>query len=178
MKIRSGFVSNSSSSSFVVCFPRKPESVDDVQEMLFGSNENYYPYNFKEVYTAKQVSETVWKDICTVGEATEEQVSDIFENMGDDYTTIEAFEFERMCEDRDDDRIPDFNTNSKKWSEWNRKYAMARRKAAVAEAKKWLLGKEDYCVYTFEFHDDTSYGSALEHGELFRRLIHKKVSNH
>jgi len=36
MKIRNGFVSNSSSSSFIVAFPRKPESVKDVIDMLFG----------------------------------------------------------------------------------------------------------------------------------------------
>lgn len=34
MKIRSNFVSNSSSSSFLVAFPRKPESILDIQQML------------------------------------------------------------------------------------------------------------------------------------------------
>lgn len=36
MKIRRGFVTNSSSSSFIVTFPKIPKSVHEMQEMLFG----------------------------------------------------------------------------------------------------------------------------------------------
>ena len=39
MKIRNGFVSNSSSSSFLVGFPRKLKSVEQVQRLLFGDKE-------------------------------------------------------------------------------------------------------------------------------------------
>ena len=38
MKTRNGFVSNSSSSSFVVAFPRKPKTVEDVMLFLFGDS--------------------------------------------------------------------------------------------------------------------------------------------
>jgi len=46
MKTRNGFVSNSSSSSFIVVFPRKPESVVDVKTMLFAGRENI-PVKFR-----------------------------------------------------------------------------------------------------------------------------------
>jgi hypothetical protein len=42
VKIRTGFVSNSSSSSFIVAFPHKPKDVEDVKKMLFGKNEWHY----------------------------------------------------------------------------------------------------------------------------------------
>ncbi|HMZ46899.1 MAG TPA: gliding motility-associated C-terminal domain-containing protein [Chitinophagaceae bacterium] len=35
MKIRNGFVSNSSSSSFIVLFPKEPKNATDVKNMLF-----------------------------------------------------------------------------------------------------------------------------------------------
>lgn len=38
MKVRNGFVSNSSSSSFIVIFPRAPTSAEDVHELLFGKD--------------------------------------------------------------------------------------------------------------------------------------------
>lgn len=45
MKIRKGFVSNSSSSSFIVSLDRKPESARELQRVLFGSEECFnHPY--------------------------------------------------------------------------------------------------------------------------------------
>jgi len=37
MKIRNGFVSNSSSASFVVVWPREPQSQEDVRAILYGT---------------------------------------------------------------------------------------------------------------------------------------------
>ena len=63
MKIRNGFVSNSSSSSFIVKFPRIPNSIEDVTKILFGDKTKYYsPYN-DVVWDVSEVSETVFNDI-------------------------------------------------------------------------------------------------------------------
>ena len=40
MKIRNGFVSNSSSSSFLLFFPREIKSTDDIIELLFDNDPN------------------------------------------------------------------------------------------------------------------------------------------
>ena len=66
MKIRNGFVSNSSSSSFVVAFPRKPKSIEETGDMLFGQGYNPnervdYKYNDTN-FTKGQVAEKVFED--------------------------------------------------------------------------------------------------------------------
>jgi len=64
MKTRNGFVSNSSSSSFVVAFPKEPKSFDDVYEMVFDSKEGgIQPYDFVDGMSHTQIAERVWKDL-------------------------------------------------------------------------------------------------------------------
>jgi len=68
MKIRNGFVSNSSSSSFLVAFPRNPKNVNDVIEMIFGNEITFvHPYGDGEYYPmgypVKQIAEIIWNDI-------------------------------------------------------------------------------------------------------------------
>lgn len=66
MKIRNGFVSNSSSSSFVVIFPTEPKCVEDVKKYLFDEGQEYFthPYDDDAGFSVDQVAETVWNDIC------------------------------------------------------------------------------------------------------------------
>jgi len=64
MKKRNGFVSNSSSSSFVVAFPRKPTCFEDVYEFMFNSKEGgIQPYDFVDGMSHTQVAQRVWDDI-------------------------------------------------------------------------------------------------------------------
>ena len=57
MKIRRGFVSNSSSSSFVVAWAKKPESEEEIRKALFG-NETEYPNPFTWDNTPSNFSAT------------------------------------------------------------------------------------------------------------------------
>lgn len=62
MKIRNGFVSNSSSSSFIVAFPKKPKSQADVLEMMFkDKNETVKPYDHE--LSAENVAAIVFADL-------------------------------------------------------------------------------------------------------------------
>ena len=59
MKIRRGFVSNSSSSSFIVAFDRLPTTHEEMKFMLFGDKKLY-----EARWSTDQVSEIVWEDFC------------------------------------------------------------------------------------------------------------------
>ena len=63
MKIRKGFVSNSSSSSFIVGLPKKPDTVKELQNIMFGDFEFIEDSWGDEVYPTKKIAEDVFFDI-------------------------------------------------------------------------------------------------------------------
>ncbi|NPV13091.1 MAG: hypothetical protein HPY57_15095 [Ignavibacteria bacterium] len=60
MKIRNGFVSNSSSSSFIVVWDKKPTSVEEVHQILFNG-EKLHTY-WDDSYDAKELAQIIFND--------------------------------------------------------------------------------------------------------------------
>lgn len=64
MKTRNGFVSNSSSSSFVVVFPKCPESTSEVLKYMFEGKEGGVSLDYYgDGYSYNQIAERVYEDI-------------------------------------------------------------------------------------------------------------------
>ena len=61
MKIRNGFVSNSSSSSFIVAFPKRPATILETHNMMFKYEQDIRYYD--DVVSSLQIAEQVFKDI-------------------------------------------------------------------------------------------------------------------
>jgi len=61
VKIRTGFVSNSSSSSFVVAFDSIPESAHSLQTLLFGDARKWEVYD--DSVPTRTLAQIVWRDI-------------------------------------------------------------------------------------------------------------------
>lgn len=175
MKIRNGFVSNSSSSSFVVIFPKVPKSAEDVKNMLFDKDQTLYGA-YDSNYSIEQVAETVWSDICN-------------QEMNDFKSAAEEF----SCGTLDGNDAPDYNDfrHIKDWQEQWKQYDAAKEVYAKKKMKEFLnvrklklkkINKEtieDIALYIFEYSDqDGSYGCALEHGDLFHKLKHVRISKH
>jgi len=61
MRVRLGFVSNSSSSSFTVIFPKEPDSAEEIQELLFGDRQIIEIHDHR--ISASDAAQTIWEDI-------------------------------------------------------------------------------------------------------------------
>ena len=171
MKIRNGFVSNSSSSSFVVVFPREPKSAEDVKNMLFDEKQIFY-----DKWPVTQVAETIWFDICDQNKNDFEVIKEEFS-----YGNFDCDDAPDYNDFRDKD---DWQTNWEAYEIANEIYAKKKMKEFF-NLRKLKLQKinnepiEDISLYVFEYSDnDSDYYSALEHGDLFKKLKHVRISKH
>lgn len=78
MKKRQGYVSNSSSSSFVVILPRKPKSKKDTQDILFSGKDGGFSVYDMDGLSFSQISEIVYNDVKDLKPVTEEQLVELF----------------------------------------------------------------------------------------------------
>jgi len=80
MKTRNGFVSNSSSSSFIVVFPKKPQSEKEVMKRLFNGQEGHISYYDMDVMHHSDISAIVYKDLKDKRKATAKEISEEYES--------------------------------------------------------------------------------------------------
>lgn len=165
MKLRFGFVTNSSSSSFLVSFDTVPQTIDELRKLMFGDR-THFPSAFgNEVYTTLEIAEVVFRDMQKNGPVTDEIIDNIYR-----YGYCEEIDGQLNDEDfrSDEDGIID----------WDR-YSHAREnliEAAIESFKESVGGKT---VYAFTYADDSGeFYCTLEHGGIFRQLQHTVISNH
>ena len=64
MKIRNGFVSNSSSSSFILMFREIPTDIDELKSLMFDDSDEFvYDDNYDNTYSKRQICESVLSDM-------------------------------------------------------------------------------------------------------------------
>ena len=173
MKIRRGFVSNSSSSSFVVAFPKKPASVEEMRELLFKDVQSYpSPYDDFN-YPATQIAEIVLQDMeepLTDEEAIEEMIAGWW-----------PYEKWALYEELSGLKNIDWKNpkDRTKYDEaWKRFDDMRRADAKVVIAR-WKGRYPNWQIFKFSYSDnDGAMSAALEHGGLFELLPHETISHH
>lgn len=165
MKIRNGFVSNSSSSSFIVVFDKKPSSVEELQKLLFGDNDVYDgPYSGS--WPAKEVAEVVWKDLQGQSPLT---VDELAGNVGGEAS----------------ENYPEYIDGIWELKDGRLRERMSSLHYAACEvedkrvAEEFAKENEGKSIFRFEYSDnDGALSTAMEHGDLFKRLKHIKNSHH
>lgn len=166
MKLRQGFVSNSSSSSFIIALKDKPQSAEELQKILFGDSEILAYYDCS--MTTSLAAETVLEDIKEpVG------LKEIIEELDCGWPEVD-----------DEDKRPEYP-----WSELNdtiekkkQSYEKYQGECLVYNTKiaeSFMKKTEGMKYYIVEYCDnDGAHQSALEHGGTFDNIPHLRVSKH
>jgi len=163
MKIRIGFVSNSSSSSFIVAFAKTPEDIQELNSMLFDNSQKEFPCDidgdyFPNRYPVYSVAETV------------------FESMKEPISDEEAIE---ICRSGWIDGMPSLDTSNKDFNATHRAWMAKLDEFARKAFDKFRKQNKKASLFVFEYSDNEGeYESTLEHGDLFRKLPHLTVSHH
>jgi hypothetical protein len=176
MKIRTGFISNSSSSSFIVAFNKRPKNIEKLSEIMGECSVYKCGYRL----TSKQVVQTVWNDFKGRRPLKQKELFRNFRGL----VSWEAYELtEKEC--------PEYNGI---WRD-NEKYTIEQKRKIIDKFDKLLVNNYNKLIkplyekfisenkgklfYKFDYADeDGGIFAAMEHGDVFRNLPHITISNH
>lgn len=167
MKIRQGFVSNSSSSSFIVAFPKDMEvTSDNVHNHLFGpAFSSITAYDWIGTFSTKEIADQVTRDIREQKPNVDEQIAEALGGHLPGSPDMDRFRVRKA-----DGKGYDYD-----WDAYTA--ANAAFRAQMAEKIKKEFAGQD--VYTFEYSDnDGSFMCTMEHGGIFDNVPHMRISNH
>ena len=197
MKTRNGFVSNSSSSSFIVGFDRVPKTKAELKAMMFYKEEtSVQPFDFYEPLSVDAVVDRVFRDLKAQNRPLNKK--EIFREMTCGY--FEGFPEFRYNEETESKKIvkdyelnhggrdiyenrksPEFKAYQKAYQKACQKEDAEREKQIDIAAKRYFEKEypkfKNKKVYVFSYSDNHGEGE-LEHGEIFSKLTHLQISHH
>ena len=179
MKLRNGFVSNSSSSSFVVAFDKLPKSATEVKQLLFGDAKEWSADGMTHpayTFPTEVLADVVWGNIqaqkhklpysrdCIAGE---------MDNLA--YLHLHYPDDDGMYKEDDWYRMEDGPEKDAAREKENQKLNELRDKLA----DEFLQENEGKVIMTFIYADENgSLGLVMEHGQIFRNCRRVRINNH
>jgi len=195
MKIRNGFVSNSSSSSFLVVFDKTPESVEELYNMMFpiecvvqcSTDEAMDSHEIAEyIYNLIQVRKIKMKPIqkheffqfVDMGWFPGYPNSTDFHKKSSSIALEYHTKFKHSILDKKADKewVEKFKKVSQKEEE---EYKQVRKeKLQEFVNNKWDIFKNKVCCSINLSDNENNEEAFLEHNDIFRNLPHITVNHH
>jgi hypothetical protein len=162
-KVRTGFVTNSSSSSFIVAFDEMPSSINELQGLLFDEG---------------QINVEVYDRSISCTEAAGIVFNDMQNQKPNDMKEIMSA-LEGYFEDAPDynDYTKDYDFKSKEYKEAMARYEEDSKAFIMAKIKRFKKDNRNRDIYVFSYADDGGQ-VVMEHGDIFSHLPHIRISHH
>jgi len=168
MKIKLSFVTNSSSSAFIVAFPKRIKYFEDIIDYI-------YPEEKAEVVFNDAVKQKPFK-ANPKGKCIREQV---FATLESGYLDASPSYSKEIDAFRENNCLTHNETYSKFYDDFEKSYIKKCHKVLNPTITNFLKKTEGQYIYFFEYGDeDGQFMSEMEHGNTFRRLKHLRVSKH
>lgn len=159
MKIRNGFVSNSSSSSFILAFKNMPKSVAELQKMLF--NDDCIFRYYEKSYSTEEISKIIFSDVQSALKVNVPEIAEEIRQGEVNTTTREKPKYSELDNDA--------------WEMYEIKSKLFSLQLAIDFVEEHPNGK--YVI--LEYGDEVSgIFSVIEHGGIFDNIPNMRVNKH
>lgn len=169
MKTRDGFVSNSSSSSFIVGFAHVPASVEEMRKLLYGEKRTWYhTYQTEAKGTTLACAMRVLADLIGSELLT---MDDVYRAIGNDMPLDGDYNTHPCVAKYDFPHYRDYTLDAYR--------EHAHKEACIRFYDGEIAAHPELTWYVFEYEDTRStVESELEHGGTFKNLVHFQFSHH